>query len=187
MAGIWAHLTIMNFHHDHASKADKSPVALPLAVITVDTYGALSVMLDGAEYPPPAPAAPWSKARFGELLDALTVDRTRSVRVEVHEDDGSTFTDIIHAARTPRSGPRAEAPAKPHRRARHRQQPEMIEVTGAGFAPGEDAIVAVVLTRTEATANGTASAHLNPAQVSEGGEVLLVGEASARVVVRRVP
>ena len=177
----------MNLHHDHASEADESPVALPLAVITVDTYGALSVMLDGADYPPPAPAAPWSKAKFGELLDALTADRTRSVRVEVHEDDGSTFTDIVHAARTPHSRPHDERPAKPQRRARHRQQPEMIEVTGAGFTPGEDVIIAVVLTRTEATASGTCSAHLNPAQVTELGEVLLVGEASARVVVRRVP
>ena len=34
---------------------------------------------------------------------------------------------------------------------------------------------------------GTCSADLTPAQVTEGGEVLLVGEASARVVVRRVP
>lgn len=177
----------MNLHHDHASEADESPVALPLAVITVDTYGALSVRLDGAEYPPPAPAAPWSKARFGELLDALTLDRTRSVRVEVHEDDGSTFTDIVHAARTPRTDPHDDGPAKSPRRARHRQQPEMIEVTGAGFTAGEDVMVAVVLTRTEATASGACSAHLNPARVTESGEVLLVGAASARVVVRRVP
>lgn len=126
----------MSIHHNHPADSDQTPIVLPLAVITVDTYGILTVTLDGAEYPPPSPTTPWSKARFADLLDTLTLDRTRTIRVEVHEADGSTFTDIIHAAPTARTHSRDERAEVP-RRARHRHTPDMIEVTGAGFSPGK--------------------------------------------------
>ncbi len=165
---------------------DETPVSLPLATITADPYGVLTVSLDGTEYPPPSPTAPWTKDRFGELLDVLTADRTRTIRVEIHESDGSTFTDIIHAARTPRTEPAAQSPAP--RRARHRHAPETIDVIGAGFQPGEDVTVALVRSTAEATAAGTVRVTLNLGELPTGGaDVLLVGATSARVVTRRVP
>lgn len=180
------HLMGMSIHHSHSVNSDETPVSLPLATITVDPYGVLNVTLDGAEYPPPSPTAPWTKGRFGELLDVLTADRTRTIRVEIHESDGSTFTDIIRAARTPRSEPTDESPAP--RRARHRHAPETIKVTGAGFQPGEDVTVAVVRSTAEATAAGTVRVTLNLGELPAGGaDVLLVGTCSARVVTRRVP
>lgn len=176
----------MSIHHSHSGDPEETPVVLPLAVIAVDSYGILTVSLDGAEYPPPSPTAPWTKGRFGELLDALTADRTRTIRVEIHESDGSTFTDIIRAARTPRSEPAAQSPAP--RRARHRHAPETIEVTGAGFQPGEDVTVALVRTTAEATAAGTVRVTLDLGELPTGGaDVLMIGIASARVVTRRVP
>ncbi|MFK5159680.1 hypothetical protein [Propionibacterium freudenreichii] len=177
----------MNIHHHHSADSAQTPIVLPLAVITVDTYGALTVTLDGAEYPPPSPTVPWSKARFADLLDTLTLDRTQTIRVEVHESDGSTFTDIIHAAPTPRTHPYEETAGAP-RRARHRHTPDMIEITGAGFTPGEDVTIALAHTTTEATAAGTARVTLDLGEMpAEGADVILIGSTSARVVVRRVP
>lgn len=176
----------MSIHHSHSANPDETPVSLPLATITVDTYGVLTVTLDGADYPPPSPTAPWTKDRFGELLDVLTADRTRTIRVEIHEADGSTFTDIIRAARTPH--PDAANGSPTPRRARHRHAPETIEVTGAGFQPGEEATVALVRSTTEATAAGTVRVTLNLGELPAGGaDILLVGASSARVVTRRVP
>jgi hypothetical protein len=176
----------MSIHHGHSAAPDESPVSLPLAIITVDPYGVLAVTLDGADYPPPSPTEPWTKDQFGELLDALTADRTRTIRVEIHESNGSTFTDIIRAARTPRSEAIDESPAP--RRARHRHAPETIEVTGAGFQPGEDVTLALVRSTAEATAAGTVRVTLNLGELPTGGvDVMLVGTMSARVVTRRVP
>lgn len=79
---------------------------------------------------------------------------------------------------------RAEAP----RRARHRHTPDLIEVTGAGFTPGEDITIALAHTTTEATAAGTARATLDLSDLpTDGADILLIGTTSARVVVRRVP
>ena len=176
----------MSIHHSHSANPDESPVSLPLATITVDPYGVLTVSLDGADYPPASPTAPWTKSRFGELLDILTADRTRTIRVEIHESDGSTFTDIIRAARTPRPEPATQSPAP--RRARHRHAPETIEVTGAGFQPGEDVTVGLVRSTVEATAAGTVRVTLNLGELPTGGaDIVLVGTTSARVVTRRVP
>ena len=176
----------MSIHHSHSANPDETPVSLPLAIITVDPYGVLTVSLDGTEYPPPSPTAPWTKGRFGELLDVLTADRTRTIRVEVHESDGSTFTDIIHAARSPLFEPIDASPAP--RRARHRHAPETIEVAGAGFQPGEDVTVALIRSAVEATAAGAVRVALNLGELpSRGADVLLVGARSARVVTRRVP
>ena len=177
----------MSIHHHHSADSAQTPVVLPLAVITVDTYGILTVTLDGADYPPPSPTVPWSKARFADLLDMLTLDRTRTIRVEVHESDGSTFTDIIHASHTPRTHPYEKTAGAP-RRARHRHTPDIIEVTGAGFTPGEDVTIALAHTTTEATAAGTARATLNLGELpADGADILLIGSTSARGVVRRVP
>jgi hypothetical protein len=176
----------MSIHYGHSANPDETPVSLPLATITVDPYDVLTVTLDGAEYPPPSPTAPWTKGRFGELLDVLTADRTRTIRVDVHESDGSTFTDIIRAARTPRSEAIDESPAP--RRARHRHAPETIEVTGAGFQPGEEVTVAVVRSTVEATAAGSVRMTLDLGELPAGGaDILMVGNTSSRVVSRRVP
>ena len=44
---------------------------------------------------------------FAQIIDHATNDRTIAVRVTVHEIDGTTFTDILPAAQTPRPGLRA--------------------------------------------------------------------------------
>ena len=108
----------------------------------------MDVSYDGRDFQPRTPGAPWSRARFGDLLDAISEHRTRTVRVEVHEFDGSVFTDIIHAVRSERAATEPSPPAS-MRRARHRTTHQLFEITGSGFIPGEDVTVALVLSSAE--------------------------------------
>ncbi|WP_223881190.1 hypothetical protein [Nesterenkonia ebinurensis] len=169
------------------------PVVLPHVVITVTQTGALDVAVDGATFPPPESGA-WTRSTFGPLLDAITEDRRVAVRIEVRETDGSVFTDLIHA-RKPTPPTPAEAESKDPRgtrsKTRGKHAPDLVEVTGEGFVPGEDVAVAVIVSHIGATGTGHARALLDTAQfksaLREGtGEVILFGRVSGTTVVRRL-
>lgn len=180
-----AHLWNMNSRSPRAQF--ETPVNLPIASVHVDDRGNMRVTLDGREFPPTGPETEWSRARFGELLDALSAHRTRTVRVEVQEYDGSAFTDIIHASRPARTA--AEAPeSSPARRARHRPKHQLIEIRGSGFIPGEDVTVALSISNSEGADDGTARAVVDPSQlIIENAEILLIGRVSGLIAVERLP
>lgn len=166
-------------------------IALPLAVVTVGEMGEVSATFDGVEVPPPIHMDHWSRAQFGELLDALTQHRSRSIRLEVRESDGSVFTEIIHAGRnnTEAAAVTAEPLAQPDsRRARRRRPPRLIEITGSGFIQGEDVLVAIPVSTAEGDESGTARAVIDLDQVaSHVREVALIGYVSGRIVTERLP
>jgi len=146
----------------------------------------MHVTLDNQDFPPPDLGPKWNRARFGELLDALSEHRTRTVRVEVHEYDGAVFTDIIHATRRECTAAEALLPDAT-RRAGHRPRHELIEVRGAGFIPGEDVTVALSVSSAEGPADGTARAVIDLNQLThEKSEILLVGRISGVIVVERL-
>ena len=166
-------------------------VNLPLAVITVGEMGAVSATLDGIEAPPPIHAERWSRAQFGELLDALTQQRSRTLRLEVRESDGSVFTEIIHARRgTPETADVAapSAPEPDSRRARRGKPPRLIEITGGGFIQGEDVLVAIPVSTAEGDDSGVARAVIDLDQLtSQVRKVALIGYVSGRIVTERLP
>jgi len=163
------------------------PLSLPLAIITVNEHGTMDVSYDGRFLPPPTPDSPWSRARFGDLLDAISDHRTRTVRVEVREFDGSVFTDIIHAARREQSVANVQSPSLT-RQARHRPTHQLIEVTGSGFVPGEDVTVALSVSSAEGSAGGSARAVIDASQlVDHRSEILLIGRVSGVIVTERLP
>lgn len=172
----------------NSSMPEPSPVSLPLVVITVGDMGVVTVTLDGDDFLPPPFAPPWSRANFGGLLDALTEHRTRTVRVEVRESDGSVFTDIIEARR--RSTPQPEtAPQAPpeSRRARRSKEPRLVEITATGFVPGEDITVAVIVTGTEGDRQGNARAVIDLDQLtSHVAEAALIGDISGHTQTVRI-
>lgn len=153
------------------------PVVLPLLVVTVTETGALEVSLDGADFPSPDEEQAWTRRSFGRLLDAATQKREISLRIEVHETDGTTFTDLI--------------PAKPRRTLTPEPEPAaekepavtgLVEVSAGGFVAGEDVDACLVLTSTDATSDGTARVLLDPASLPTGtGMVVLVGRISGHV------
>lgn len=186
-----AHLSSMRTHRDSSDLPEPSLVSLPLAIITVGEIGAVSATLDGIEFASPAQAESWSRAQFGELLDALTLGRKRTVRIEVHESDGTVFTDIIHAKRLKHGDQVAELvpPAGPQsRRARRDPPPQLLEVSGNGFIPGEDITVAIPVSSAEGNATGDARAVIDLSQLLDHAtEVILIGHISGRIVTERLP
>ncbi|WP_229659566.1 hypothetical protein [Nesterenkonia alkaliphila] len=166
------------------------PAVLPHVVITVtDPTGTLAVTVDGEDFPAPEDGA-WSRARFGEVLDAVTEDRTRTVRIEVHETDGSTFTDIIRAR--PRTQAESAPEQEPSESARSKPSGKQAAVTvsGEGFLPGEDVAIAAVITDTTANEDGEVEARLprrQKATLRAGAEVLVFGRSSGTTLVRRLP
>ncbi|SQG48260.1 hypothetical protein [Micrococcus luteus] len=179
--------------HATGPEPDDTPVVLPHAVITVTETGALDVTLDGTVFPPPEGDA-WTRSTFGPLLDALTRDRTITVRIEVHESDGTVFTDIIRARRhTTPEPPDTEADTEggTQVKASSKRRPDLVEVTGEGFVPAEDIAVAVIISHTDATSTGHARALLDRRQLrslpSDGAsEVVLFGRVSGTIHVRRL-
>lgn len=165
-------------------------VILPHVLVSVAESGVLEVRLDGAPYPP-SEGTSWTRAEFGNLLDAITQDRTVPMRVEVHESDGTVFTDLIRprrrtATRTPQTA--AVGPRGKH--AKDKLRPGSVEVTADGFVPGEDVAVAVVLTHARASSIGTVSVPMDQTDRSmvtgSPVEVVLYGQASGLVQVRRL-
>ncbi|MCT1607663.1 hypothetical protein M3B43_10105 [Nesterenkonia massiliensis] len=164
------------------------PAVLPHVIITVtEPTGALAVTVDGEDFPAPEDGA-WSRARFGEVLDAVTEDRTRTVRIEVHETDGSTFTDIIRARRRTLTDTEAEQPQAA--RSKPSGKAAAATVSGEGFVPGEDVAIAAVVTDTTADEDGEVEVRLTrrqKANLRAGAEVLVFGRSSGTTLVRRLP
>ena len=104
------------------------------------------------------------------------------VRVEVHEADGTSFTELV-AARPRRREP---APEPAPKAKRPKAVPALVEVTGEGFVAGEDIACAVIVSHTDAAGDGTGRALLDPRHVKDASEVLLVGRISGTVVARRL-
>ena len=177
----------MSNRNSHVETPPTSHVNLPLAVVTVNERGTLDVSYDGRDLPPPTPDAPWSRARFGDLLDAISEHRSHTVRVEVHEFDGSVFTDIVHAVRSGHDTADA-APPSAMRRARHRPTHQLFEITGSGFIPGEDITVALAVSSAEGSADGTARGLVDLSQlVDHRSEIMLIGRVSGVIVSEQLP
>ena len=162
-----------------------APVELPHVPAPVAADGPLTATADG---PPFASrdAGDWTRATFGPLMDAITNDRTIAVRVEVRENDGSVFTDILRTRKPRRAVAPSETPAPETRRSRHaRRVPRLAEVTAGGFVPGEDVAVATIVSHTDATGTGEARTLIDLDDLPDGThEVILFGRISGTLAVR---
>lgn len=181
----------MSTQKNEAVNHEPPLVDLPLAVVTVGDMGVVSATFDGVDVPPPINADHWSRARFGQLLDTLTQERTRSIRLEVRETDGSVFTEIIYSRRGATKAPNADekpAVSSEARRARRGRPPRLFEITGSGFIPGEDILVAVPVSTAEGNESGVAQAIVDLDQfLSQTNELALIGYVSGRIVTERLP
>ena len=121
-------------------------------------------------------------------MDAITKDRTIAVRVEVRENDGSVFTDILRTRKPRRAAAPPENPVPETRRSRHaRRLPRLAEVTADGFVPGEDVAVATIVSHTDATGTGEARTLIDLDDLPDGThEVILFGRISGTLAVRRL-
>ncbi|MDD2818673.1 MAG: hypothetical protein ACTIKK_02490 [Agrococcus casei] len=185
-------------HPDHqppkAPKPPKTepggPVVVPVVEFTITDDGAMTVTVDGATYLPEPFAPGWRREAFPTILDALTARYRSPLRVQVHEADGSTFTDIITPPRErPAPRPWEVPPPDDVMAAPVRAVPPVLhQVEGAGFVPGEDVAVAIIHAHTDASSNGTARALLTAEQAALAvtGEVILLGRISGTLSIVRI-
>ena len=165
-----------------------APVELPHVLVTVAEDGTLTATVEGAPFPSPDAGA-WRRATFGPLMDAITNDRTIAVRVEVRENDGSVFTDILRTRKPRRAVAPTDTPLPETRRSRHaRRVPRLAEVKAHGFVPGEDVVVATIVSHTDATGTGEARSLIDLDDLPDGSthEVILFGRISGTLAVRRL-
>ena len=166
------------------------PVVVPVVEFTITADGAMTVTVDGVAYMP-APFAPgWRREAFPTILDALTARYRSPLRVQVHEADGSTFTDIITPPRerpTPKPW-ETQSPVAVVSPPVPAAQPVLHQVAGAGFVAGEDVAVAIIHAHTDASSDGTARTLLTAEQTALAvtGEVILLGRISGTLTVGRI-
>jgi hypothetical protein len=146
------------------------PVVMPLVEVTVDTDGYLAVTLDREPY---SADGALQRDDLQRLVDGIASDLASSVRVEVHEVDGSTFTDIV----TPE--PRPANPST--KRVQGNALASAFGISGGGFTAGETVEVCVVVARRVADDQGTARLRLPPAVQADHPNVVLVGRTSGAV------
>ena len=127
----------------------KVPVVLTTVRFDIDTEGRLGVSVDGQ---PHADDRSLSRDDLRSVLDEITASLGTAVRVEVHEADGRTYSDIETPAEDAAPDPIQPVP-----------KTATTALAGAGFRPGEQVALAYVVARQEADANGTAAINLPPA------------------------
>lgn len=157
----------------------KIPVVLPLVRVTVDGDGALSVTVD--DEPLPEGMAGLTRSELHPLLDRIAAERGSALRVEIHEPDGKVFTDFHAPEPTTASHPTPE-PGPHSQRTRDREPSVNVQagcVTGEGFQPDEQLVVAIVVHRAPSNSDGTLDLRLPVALLDrQAGDVVLVGERS---------
>ena len=136
---------------------------MPLVEVTVDDRGHLDVRLDREPY---SPDGALHRNDLKSTLESIANDLGTPLRVEVHETDGSAFTDIVTPTRP------SERPAPPKGPARKQsEQP---------FLPDEEVSVAVVVARRRGDAGD--APRLPPALLAaHRGDVVLVGRTSGAI------
>lgn len=154
------------------------PVVMPLVEVTVGQEGNLTVMLDREPY---SADGALQRDDLKRVLEAIAADLGTPLRVEVHEADDSTFTDIIAPpGGTPVPG---QAPAPEPRARGRRALASAFGISGDGFAAGEQVEVCLVVARQIAGEDGTASLRLPPALLADDPSVVLVGRSSGAIAV----
>ena len=161
--------------------ASSAPVSIPLVVLTVHRNGTITVTRDGIVLPPPAHST-WRRSSLPEIIETASEQRTVPVWVEVHETDGTSFTDLFPAQPQPRHH-EERAASKPRHAA---PDPQLTEIHAEGFVPGEDIAIAPVTGHIDAAKDGTVRALIDPAEHPGVTEVVLVGRVSGTLAVRRL-
>ncbi len=154
-------------------------VVLPLVCVRVDDTGALRVTVD--DEPLSNDASAFTRSELRPLLDRIATEHDSALRVEIHEPDGNVFTDF-HTPESTAAPERTPEPVR-HERSAHDGKPSVSvkagSLTGEGFQPGEEVVVAIVVHRAHSNSDGTLGLHLPVALLDRtGGDVVLVGEAS---------
>jgi len=136
---------------------------MPLIEVVVNDNGFLDVRLDREPY---AADGTVNRDDLASVVKSIADDLGAPVRIEVHESDGNTFTDIVTPR--PRSTERSAAAQAPVKAA-------------DGFLPDEEVSIAVILGRHQHGVDSLEN-RLPPAlMAAHRGNVVLLGRTSGTV------
>lgn len=163
-----------------AQQTMRVPVVMPLVEVNVDHDGYLTISLDHEPYT--ADGALQREDLKGVLYE-IAADLNTPIRVEVHETDATTFTDII----TPTELEPEHTITPPPQPSPTLTQQTAIRavgtVAGDGFLPNEDVTVAVVVAHQTADTNGSTVLRLPPALLDgKVGMIVLLGRQSGTFI-----
>jgi hypothetical protein len=158
------------------SLQDSVPAVLPQIVAEVLSEEQIVLTVNGQRLP----GTPTRRGELGRVIGELVTRLGSPTRVEVREQDGSVYADIITPViQSPPTSLPAAAPSAP--------RPVLLEFSACGFVPGEDVAIAVILRHSSAGPDGIARALLDQAeQTGPTGEVILFGRISGTTWIRRV-
>ncbi len=146
------------------------PVVLPRVEVRIAPGGNLSITVDREPYAIPANVVPAGRPALARVLDDITSLLGSPARVQVHEADGTVFTDIITCRPAPTAGGSQAVEPRPTRPA------------AGAFVPSEEVAVAIVVTQAAADGSGSARVRLPAALMAkQRGAVMLVGRTSGAV------
>lgn len=174
------------------ARTKTDPAAVVMVRMTVADDGTLHLTVDGAPYLPPEFSPPWRRGSFPTIVDAISEQTGRTLRVDVVETDGRVMTDFYTPRPPRRTAPSSEVAVPP---ARHTPAvdtepappPRLLQFAGSGMVPGEDVAVAIIIAHTETGPDGIARALIDSRYLDHAptGEVILLGRISATVCVGR--
>ncbi len=163
------------------------PVTIPTVALHVRADGTVDATSDGRPLLPPDGTGRWGRSSLPQIIDQASDQRTIPVRIEVHETDGSTFTDLV-AARPKRATPDTPTAPQAGHEPRRVAGPVLHSFEATGFVPGEDVAVAVIVSHTDATGTGDARALIDLNDLPDSTrEVIFLGRISGTLAVRRLP
>jgi hypothetical protein len=123
------------------------------------------------------------RSELGATIARLAGRHSGSVRLEVHEADGSILADIITAE--PKDD--AEAAAASRTPTPDAPDDEWMEIGGDGYVPGEDVALALIIRHTSARADGHARALLGRNELPAiASEAILLGRVSGTITIVRM-
>lgn len=173
------------------ARTKTDPAAVVMVRMTVADDGTLHVTVDGAPYLPPDFSPPWRRGSFPTIVEAISEQTGRTLRVDVVETDGRVMTDF-YTPRPPRRTTPAEVAPQPKLQAPAVEaapvaRPRLVQFAGSGMVPGEDVAVAIIIAHTETGPDGIARALIDSRYLDHAptGEVILLGRISATVCVGR--
>ncbi len=166
----------------------RDPGGVTLAQVVEADDGTVRVLVDGR----PLPTTPVHRWELGRVLSVLAEQHGR-LRVELTDRTGRVFVDALDPPASPvpaaqptsagtMPGPPQSPPVDCGR------QPELMDVSGEGFVPGEDVLVAVVIQSSSAGPGGRARGLIDPSLLPDGVRgVVLLGAVSGTLHVEYLP
>ncbi|TXN29812.1 hypothetical protein [Lacisediminihabitans profunda] len=153
------------------------PDQLPQVIISIGDDNTITATMDGEMFL----SGPIDRDLIGHVIGSIAEQHGGPIHVDIREVDGTSHTDIVSPPRP--ASPARPQPGRPLSLPDVAPAPELLEVVGEGFIPGEDVGVAVILRQNSARVDGRARGVVDRTEAPGGiTDMILFGMISGTVV-----